>query len=80
VPQFNTASLLFRRITIRGVVVSGYTPAEAQQTWAAIVTTLNSAGVKPLVDSTFPFEKLMPDAFDRLRQGPLGKVLLEVLP
>src|SRR6185503_9428752 len=37
VPQFNTASLLFRRITVRGVVVAAYTPTEAQATWAAIV-------------------------------------------
>jgi NADPH2:quinone reductase len=78
VPQFNTASLLFRRITIRGIVVAAYTPPEAQATWATIVRTLDGAGVRPLVDSTFPFEKLVPDAFERLRQGPLGKVLLEV--
>src|SRR5438874_2525381 len=78
VPQFNTAALLFRRITIRGVMVAAYTPAEAQATWAAIVSTLNTAGLKPLVDKVFPFDKVVPDAFERLRKGPLGKVLVEV--
>jgi NADPH2:quinone reductase len=76
VPQFNTASLLFRRITIRGVVVSGYTAAESRQVWAKVVSLLDGAGKRPVVDSIFPFEKLL-DAFERLRQGPLGKVLLQ---
>ena len=76
VPQFNTASLLFRQVTIRGVMVGAYTPAEAQTAWATIVGMLNTAKVHPLVDSVHPFEKLM-DAFERLKQGPLGKVLVE---
>jgi NADPH2:quinone reductase len=76
VPQFNTASLLFRRITIRGVVVSGYTAAESQQVWAKVVSLLDSASKRPVVDSVYPFERLL-DAFERLRQGPLGKVLLQ---
>ena len=76
VPQFNTASLLFRRLTIRGVVIASYTPTESQSVWSAVVTMLNAAGVHPLVDSVHPFDKLM-DAFEKLKQGPLGKVLVE---
>jgi len=76
VPQFNTASLLFRRITVRGVMVAAYAPPEAQATWNAIVTMLNTANQRPLVDAVFPFDKLL-DAFERLKQGPLGKVLVE---
>ncbi|MEA2733993.1 MAG: NADPH:quinone reductase, partial [Humisphaera sp.] len=77
VPQFNTASLFFRRITIRGVHVGDYTPPEAQAAWAATLKLLDAAGVKPVIDRVFPFEQLI-DAFERLRQGPLGKVLIEV--
>jgi NADPH2:quinone reductase len=77
VPQFNTASLFFRRITIKGVHVGDYTPPQAQAAWTAALKLLNQAGVKPVVDRIFPFEQLL-DAFERLRQGPLGKVLLEV--
>jgi hypothetical protein len=29
------------------------------------------------VDSVFPFDKLL-DAFERLRRGPMGKVLVQV--
>ena len=76
VPQFNTASLFFRRITIKGVYVGDYTPPQAQAAWAATLKLLDAAGVKPVIDQVFPFERLL-DAFERLRQGPLGKVLLE---
>lgn len=77
VQQFNTASLFFRRIQIRGVAVGTYTPRESQGAWHEIVKLLEKTGAKPLVDSVFPFDRLL-DAFERLRQGPMGKVLLRV--
>ena len=77
VPQFNTASLFFRRITIRGVFVGDYTPAQAQAAWTATLKLMDAAGARPVVDNVFPFDKLL-DAFERLRQGPLGKVLIRV--
>jgi NADPH2:quinone reductase len=79
VPQFNTATLFFRRITIKGVHVGAYTPPEAQAAWSAVLALLAKTGARPVVDSQFPLEKLR-DAFDRLAQGPLGKVLLAVHP
>jgi NADPH2:quinone reductase len=39
------------------------------------VALLNKTGARPLIDEVFPFEKL-PDAFARLAQGPMGKVLI----
>ena len=32
---------------------------------------------KPLVDSVFPLQKL-PDAFEKLQSGPMGKVLVQI--
>src|SRR5687768_76269 len=54
VPNFNTASLFFRRIHMRGVFVGAYTSHEAQDAWRQIVATLAKTGAKPLVDSIFP--------------------------
>lgn len=79
VPQFNTASMFFRRITMRGVFVGSYSPAEAQAAWKATLDVLGGSGAKPQVDHVFPFEQVI-DAFERLRQGPLGKVLVAVNP
>lgn len=75
VPQFNTSSLLFRRIRIGGVMVGAYTPAEARDTWTKILALLSMRSAKPLVDSVFAFEDLL-KAFDRLAKGPMGKVLI----
>lgn len=75
VPQFNTASLFFRRITIRGVFVGDYTPPEARAAWTETLKLMQKTRARPVVDSVFAFEKLI-DAFERLRQGPIGKVIL----
>lgn len=77
VPQFNTASLFFRRLRIGGVAVGSYTNAESRAAWESIVSALARANVSPLIDEIFPFEKL-PEAFHRLKEGPMGKVVLAV--
>lgn len=77
VPQFNTASLFFRRARIGGVAVGSYTKDESRAAWAQIVAILQKGGAKPLIDRVFDFEHL-PQAFERLEQGPMGKVLVRV--
>jgi NADPH2:quinone reductase len=77
VPEFNTSTLLFRRIKIGGVAVGDYTPAESQVAWKAALEILNRAGARPLVDSVFRFEELI-QAFAKLESGPMGKVLVRV--
>lgn len=75
VPRFNTGSLFFRRLQVRGVSVGSYTPGQARSAWQSLLRSLG--GRRPLVDSVLAFEEL-PAAFERLRAGPLGKVLLRV--
>jgi len=75
VPQFNTATLFFRRNRIGGVSVGDYTPEAAQAAWKEIVGRLDAAGRRPVVDSVFGFEDV-PAAFRRLAEGPMGKVLV----
>lgn len=77
VPSFNTASLFFRRLRIGGVAVGHYTPAESREAWGNVLGLLTRTNAKPLVDRVFPFEEL-PAAFARLREGPMGKVVLRV--
>ena len=77
VPSFNTASLIFRRIRIGGVQVGAYTNAETRAAWEQLVSLLSKSGAKPIVDSVFAFDELR-QAFARLAQGPMGKVLLRV--
>ncbi len=77
VPEFNTASLFFRRNRIGGVAVADYTLESAQETWQEIVSRLDSLGKRPVIDHVFDFEEV-PAAFGRLAQGPMGKVLVKV--
>jgi NADPH2:quinone reductase len=77
VPQFNTASLFFRRIRIGGVHVGAYTNAESRAAWPAILKLLEKSGARPLVDRVFPFTQV-PEAFARLKEGPMGKVVVGV--
>jgi NADPH:quinone reductase len=77
VPSFNTAALFFRRIRMGGVAVGASTPAESQANWRHVLELLARTGTRPQVDQVFPFNQL-PKAFERLAQGPLGKVLLAV--
>ena len=75
VPQFNTASLFFRRLRVGGVAVGSYGAVNGQAAWKQLVATLARSHARPLVDHVFNFNDL-PSAFDRLRRGPMGKVLL----
>jgi NADPH2:quinone reductase len=77
VPQFNTASMFFRRLKLGGVAVGTYQNADARAAWGEVLKLLNKTGARPLVDRVFPFDQL-PAAFERLEKGPMGKVLLAV--
>jgi NADPH2:quinone reductase len=77
VPEFNTATLFFRRNRIGGVSAGDYSTADAQSTWKEIVERLNAAQRRPVVDRVFAFEDVKA-AFARLAQGPMGKVLVRV--
>jgi NADPH2:quinone reductase len=77
VPQFNTGTLFFRRIRIGGVAVGTFTPPESQAAWREVLSLLRQVKSRPIIDSEFPMERLR-DAFERLSQGPMGKVLLRV--
>src|SRR5687768_8428528 len=77
VPNFNTASLIFRRVRIGGVQVGAYTNAETRAAWDEIVALLTKIDARPIVDRVFPFDQLK-QAFARLAEGPMGKVLLRL--
>jgi NADPH:quinone reductase len=77
VPNFNIASLFFRRLRVGGVAISTNKPPESRAAWDASVRMLDGIGVRPVVDRVFPFDQLRP-AFEWLEEGPIGKVLLEI--
>ncbi|HLK69811.1 MAG TPA: zinc-binding alcohol dehydrogenase family protein [Bryobacteraceae bacterium] len=77
VPEFNTASLFFRRNRVGGVAVADYTPESAGATWKEMIARLAAIGKRPVVDRVFAFEDVKA-AFARLSDGPMGKVVIRV--
>ena len=77
VPEFNTGTLLFRRIRMGGVSVGDSSAQAAQAAWQEIVDRLDAMGQRPQVDSIVPFEEVR-RGFKRLDEGPMGKVLVRV--
>jgi NADPH2:quinone reductase len=77
VPSFNTAALYSRRLRIGGVFIAAYTNEEAQAAWRGVLQTLAKTGAKPLIDHVFKLEEV-PVAFARLKEGPMGKVLIQI--
>jgi NADPH2:quinone reductase len=78
VPSFNTAALFFKRNRIGGVAVSDFGAEQAQTAWKEITARLAAIGQKPVVDRVFGFEEVK-QAFTRLAEGPMGKVLIRVI-
>ena len=77
VPNFDTGTLFSRRLRIGAMALGYYTPEETLTTWHELLSVMAKSGARPQIDRVFPFEEL-PDAFERLRSGPMGKVLLRV--
>jgi NADPH2:quinone reductase len=77
VPNFNTAALFFRRLRLGGVAVGAYANAESRTAWGKVIELLARTGARPLVDCVVPFDQL-PKAFQRLAQGPMGKVVVKI--
>ena len=78
VPEFNTATLLFRRIRMGGVSVGDSTVEMTQTAWKEIVSRLDATRQRPQVDSIVRFEDVK-KGFMRLTAGPMGKVLVQVV-
>ena len=77
VPQFSPATLFFKRITMRGIYVGAYTTPQSRTAWNQIIEMMNQTKARPIVDTIFSFDRVH-DAFDRLKEGPMGKVLVKI--
>lgn len=77
VPQFNTATMFFRRLRMGGVAVTAWNALELAGHWECVTELLQSRHCLPRVDQVFEMDQL-PAAFARLAAGPVGKVLVSV--
>jgi NADPH2:quinone reductase len=77
VSKVNFGQVLFKQVKIEGVHVGKFVPTQAQDSWRRIVDTLAVSGGRPLIAKAFGMGEVH-EAFDHLREGHLGKVLVRV--
>jgi NADPH:quinone reductase len=77
VPEFNTATLFFRRLRVGGVALSTYSHEESLWAWGESLKAMAKTGARPVVDRVFGFDDVA-GAFRRLEEGPMGKVVVKV--
>lgn len=63
--------LMLKDVTIHGIGTGSRRALEH------LVRAVDRTGLKPAIDSRYPLAAL-PDAFDRLDQGPFGKIVIEL--
>lgn len=70
-------ALMFKRLSIHGVLVTDDSPEKSQKSWAQIVTLLGKSKARPIIDSQFPLEDAEA-AFNKLGENVFGKVVVNI--
>jgi NADPH2:quinone reductase len=73
--EIDPTKLIFKRLQVHGIQVAMYTDSGVQEAWENIYDVIKPMQAKVLIDKIFPFD-LVQEAFEHMRQGPLGKVLI----
>jgi NADPH2:quinone reductase len=73
--EINTMKILFKRLQIHGIQVGDYTDDGVQEAWGGIVQALKPGKAKVPIDRIYAFEEVQ-EAFEHMRHGPLGKVVI----
>lgn len=66
--------LIFKRLQVHGILVAMYSDQGVREAWVRVLDRLRH-GPRVPIDSVFPFSDV-PKAFERLRRGPMGKVVI----
>jgi NADPH2:quinone reductase len=67
--------LIFKRLQVHGILVALYSDEGVQEAWHSVQGVVRRTQARIPIDSVFPFGDV-PQAFERLRRGPMGKVVI----
>ena len=67
--------LIFKRLQLHGILVAMYSDEGVQNAWSSVHEVIHRAHARVPIDSVFAFGEV-PQAFERLRRGPMGKVVI----
>lgn len=70
-------ALMFKRLSVHGVLVTDATASESLAAWKQIVELATKNQFRPIIDSQFPLEQAAA-AFEKLRGDVFGKVVVRI--
>ncbi len=73
--QIDPINIIFKRLQIHGIQVALYSDAGVQKAWSDLNKVIKPLNSKVAIDRIFPFDQVQ-EAFEHMRHGPLGKVLV----
>ena len=71
--------IIFKRVQVHGIQVSMFAEDNIQDVWADLCRVLEPTEGKVLIDKIFPFDQVQ-EAFEHMRHGPMGKVVIGPMP
>ncbi len=73
--QIDPINIIFKRLQIHGIQVALYSDSGVQKAWYDLHEVIKPLKSKVAIDRIFPFDKVQ-EAFEHMRHGPMGKVLV----
>ena len=73
--EIRPVEIIFKRLQIHGMQVSLYKAHESQRALKELLAVLEPNKIALAIDKIFPFEEVQ-EAFEHMRHGPIGKVLV----
>lgn len=69
--------LIHKNLRLQGLSVSAFDAPDAADAWDAILECYEQSSKRPIISRIFTMEEVQ-DAFEHLRKGPLGKVIIHI--
>ncbi len=73
--QIDPINIIFKRLQIHGIQVAMYSDAGVRKAWDDLCKVIGPTKGKIAIDKIFTFEEVQ-EAFEHMRHGPMGKVLV----
>jgi len=73
--EIDPTKLIFKRLHVHGIQVAMYSDPGVREAWGCIYDLVKPIKAKVPIDKIFPFDQVH-EAFEHMRRGPFGKVLV----
>ena len=75
--EVSVALLIHKNLRLQGLSVSAFTSEEAQNAWKGVLECYARCSKRPIISRIFPMGEVQ-EAFEHMKEGHLGKVVIRV--